>query len=83
MAENVADLTLMHLRRMDQSLSRVLEVLERHDIRLGRIERDILEVKNDQISMENRLLNRLNEILDLDRRVEDHERRLTTIESEV
>ncbi len=82
MAENVADLTLMHLRRMDQSLSRVLEVLERHDIRLGRIERDILEVKNDQISMENRLLNRLNEILDLDRRVEDHERRLATVESE-
>ena len=82
MAENVADLTLMHLRRMDQSLSRVLEVLERHDIRLGRIERDILEVKNDQISMENRLLNRLNEILDLDRRVEDHELRLATVESE-
>ena len=72
MAENVADLTLMHLRRMDQTLSRILEVLERHETPLGRIERNVLEVRNDQVLRENRLLNRMNEILDLDRRVEDH-----------
>ena len=45
MAENVADVTLMHLRRMDQTLSRVLEVLERHETRMGRVERDLLELK--------------------------------------
>ena len=55
---------------------------------MGRIERDILElkrdmgeIKSDNILMENRLLNRIQEILDLDRRVENHERRLETLES--
>ena len=46
-ADNVADLALMHLRRMDPTLSHVLEVLERHQTRMGRSERDIGELKRD------------------------------------
>jgi len=86
MAENVADLTLAHVRKIDQTVSRIWEVLNRHT-RMGRIERDLLELKrdigelkNDQILMENRLLNRMNEIIDLDRRVDEHDRRLESLE---
>jgi hypothetical protein len=70
MADNVADLTLMHIRRIDQAQHRILEVLERPETRLGRIERDLLDVKrdlgelkSDQILMENRILNGMNRIL--------------------
>jgi hypothetical protein len=62
MSENVTDVTLVHLRRIDQTLQRMFKVLERHDTRLGRIERDIAELKSDQILTENRMLNRVNEI---------------------
>ena len=66
MAESVADLTLAHVRKIDQTVSRIWEALNRHDTRMGRVERDLLELKrdigelkNDQILMENRLLNRM------------------------
>ena len=87
MAENVADLTLAHVRSIDKTLVHVLEVLERHDTRLGRVERDILElkrdiaeVKSDMILMENRVLSRMNEILRFTQRLEDHDRRLEHLE---
>ena len=97
MAENVADLTLAHVRKIDQTVSRVWEVLERHDTRMGWVERDLLELKrhigevkrdigelkSDQILMENRMLSRMNEILDLARRVDEHDRRLETLEQPV
>ena len=83
MADNVADLTLIHLRRIEQTTSRILEVLERHESRLGRVERDLHELKGDQVLMENRLLNRMNEILDLTRRVDDHEQRIQALESPI
>ncbi len=53
---------------------------------MGRVERDIgnssemLQNLNDQILMENRMLTRLNEILDLPKRVDDHDRRLERLE---
>ena len=47
MAESVADLTLAHVRKIDQTVSRIWEVLERHDTRMGRVEREILEVRRD------------------------------------
>jgi len=81
--ENVADLTLLHLRRIDQTQTRILEVLERHDARLGRIERDVHEMKSDLIIIENRILSRMNEILDLVRRVDDHEARMRTLEGSI
>ncbi len=83
MTENVADLTLLHLRRIDQTQTRILEVLERHDARLGRIERDVHEMKSDLIIIENRILSRMNEILDLVRRVDDHEARMRTLEGSI
>jgi hypothetical protein len=93
-AENIADLTLMHLRRMDQNLARVLEVLERHETPTGRVERDLMEVdkhisalrrdigevKSDYVLMENRTLTRLHEILEITRRADDHEWRLAVLE---
>ena len=83
MTENVADLTLLHLRRIDQTQTRILEVLERHDARLGRIEWDVHEMKSDLIIIENRILSRMNEILDLVRRVDDHEARMRTLEGSI
>jgi hypothetical protein len=47
MAENVADLTLAHVRKIDQTVARIWEVMEPHETRMGRIERDIIEVKRD------------------------------------
>jgi hypothetical protein len=70
MADNVADLTLAHVRKIDQTVSRIWEVMQRHETRIGRVERDVLELKrdigelkSDQVLMENRLLNRMDEIL--------------------
>ena len=97
MAENVADLTLAHVRKIDQTVSRIWEVLERHETRMGRVERDLLdlkrdigevkrdvgELKSDHILTENRLLNRMNETLDLSRRVDEHDRLLETLEQPV
>ena len=72
MADNVADLTLAHVRKIDQTVSFIWEVVQRHDTRMGRIERDLLELrcdigelKSDQVLMENRLLNRMDENLKL------------------
>ena len=88
MAETVADLTLAHVRSIDKTMSHVLEVLERHDTRLGRVERDIGElkrdlgeVKSDLILLENRMLGRMNEILNLVRQVDEHDRRLESLET--
>ena len=68
MAENVADLTLAHVRKIDQTVSHIWEVLQRHDTRMGRVERDVLELrrdigelKSDQVLMENRLLSRMDQ----------------------
>jgi hypothetical protein len=86
MADNVADLTLAHVRRIDQTVSFVWEVVQRHDT--PRIERDLLELrddigefKSDQVLMENRLLNRMDENLKLRTRVEDHDEWLEAIQA--
>ena len=88
MADNVADLTLAHVRKIDQTVSRIWEVLERHETRMGRVERDVLELKRDigelkgdQILMENRLLNRMDEILKLTTRLEEHDQRLDALDA--
>jgi hypothetical protein len=79
MAENVADLTLAHVRKIDPTVAMIWEVLNRHGTRMGRVERDLLELrrdlgdvkrdigelKSDQILMENRLLNRMDEVMKL------------------
>ena len=81
MADRVADLTLVHLPRIEQKQDRMLDVLERHDVRLGRLERDVHEIEGDLITIENQLLSRMNEILNVVERVDDHESRLRTLEN--
>jgi hypothetical protein len=84
MAETVADLTLAHVRSIDKTMWHVLDVLERHDTRLGRIERGVLElkrdfgeVKGDLILLKSRMPGRMNEILGFD----EHDRRLESLET--
>jgi len=62
-SENVASHTLAFLRRIDKRLENIWDVLLRHDIRLGRIERDLNEVKSDVVLLENRTLTQTNEVL--------------------
>jgi hypothetical protein len=88
MADNVADLTLAHVRKIDQTVSFIWEVVQRHDTRMGRMERDLLELrrdvgelKSDQVLRENRLMNRMDENLKLRTRVEDHDERLEAIQA--
>ena len=97
MADNVADLTLAHVRKIDQTVSHIWEVLQRHDTRMGRVERDVLElrrdigelkrdvgeVRSDQVLMENRLLSRMDDIMKLTARLEEHDQRLEALEHPV
>lgn len=76
--ENPDSHTFAYFRKLERLIEqgnntteRVLETLLRHDTRLGRIERDISEMKSDMVLMENQMLNRMNEILDLTRKIED------------
>jgi hypothetical protein len=62
---NVASHTLELLRRIDGRLDQIGETLLRHDTRLGRIERDVNEVKSDVVLLENRALNQVNEAYSL------------------
>ena len=79
----VANITLAYLRRIENQLGKIMEVLLRHDTRIGRVERDtgelkrdIGELKSDMMMMENRLLTQSNEILTVVQRVDDHQQRL-------
>ncbi len=73
---HVANITFTYLRRIENQLGKVMEVLVRHDTRLGRIERDVGEVKGDIVLLENRVLNATNEILKIVERVDEHQRQL-------
>jgi hypothetical protein len=79
----VASITFAYLRRIENQLGKVMEVLLRHDTRIGRVERDIGELKrdigefkSDMMMMENRLLTQSNEVLPIVQRVDDHQQRL-------
>jgi hypothetical protein len=79
-AENI---TFAYLRRIENQLGKVMEVLLRHDTRIGRVERgmgelkrDIGELKSDMVLLENRILTQTNEILTVVQRVDDHQQRL-------
>jgi archaellum component FlaC len=82
----IASVTFAYLRRIENQLGKMMEVLLRHETRLGRIERDVGEVKRDVgevksdiVLLENRLLTQLNEVLSLVHRVDEHQRRLDAI----
>jgi hypothetical protein len=53
-AATIASHTLSYLRSHDKKLDLILETLGRHGERLGRLERDVAEVKSDIVSLENR-----------------------------
>ncbi len=70
----IANHTFAYLRRIEKQLDTVTEVLLRHETRLGRIERDVGDVKSDIVLLENQLLSRMNEILGVVRKVDEQER---------
>jgi hypothetical protein len=77
----IANHTFAYLRRIEKQLENVTEVLLRHETRLGRIERDVGEVKSDIVLLENQLLSRMNEILGIVRKVDEQEARLSSLET--
>jgi len=83
----IANHTFAYLRRIEGKLDRVdkqvntvTEILLRHETRLGRIERDVGEVKSDLVLLENQILNRINEIFHVTRTLEDHHERIAELE---
>src|SRR5262245_918677 len=59
------------VRRIELKIDSAMEVLTRHETRLGRVERDIHEVKGDAILIENRMLNNMNSILHVVERTDE------------
>ena len=70
---SVANHTLALPRVMDRKLDHVLETLGRHDVRHGRLERDIGELKSDLVLLENRVLTRTTEILNIVHRLNEQD----------
>jgi len=77
--QQVANVTFAYLRRIEDKLGKVMDVLERHDTRLGRLERDVGEVKSDIVLLENKMLSQTNQILSVVERIDEHQQRLDTI----
>jgi len=75
----VANFTVAYLRRLDQKVNKLMEILLRHETRLGRVERDIGEVKSDIVLLENRVLTQANEILSAIERLDEHQQRLEKV----
>jgi archaellum component FlaC len=82
----IASTTFAYLRRIENQLGKMMEVLLRHETRLGRVERDIGEVKRDVgevksdiVMLENRVLTQMNEVLSVVQRVDEHPRRLDAV----
>jgi len=77
-AQKVANLTLLQLRRMDERMTTLMDIVLRHDERLARLERDIGETRRDigeircdMVLMENRLINHSQRILNEVSRLEE------------
>src|SRR3954454_24795873 len=82
----IASVTFAYLRRIENQLGKMMEVLLRHETRLGRVERDIGEVKRDVgkvksdiVMLANRVLTQMNEVLTVVQRVDGHQRRLNAV----
>jgi hypothetical protein len=77
--QQVANVTFAYLRRIEDKLGKVMDVLERHDTRLGRLERDVSEVKSDIVLLENKMLSQTNQILSVVERIDEHQQRFDAI----
>lgn len=71
--------TLALLRNVDRKLDRLLEAVSRHDVRLGRVERDLNEVKSDLVLVENKILTQTNEIISAVQRLDEYQRRFGNV----
>ena len=80
-SDSIASHTLAYLRRIEKRLEQIWDMLLRHDTRLGRIERDVNEVKSDQVLLENRMLTQTNEILTVVHRIDEQQQRLDRIDT--
>lgn len=69
----VANLTLASLRRIEAQLGKMMDIMSRHETRLGRIEGDMTEAKGDIVLLENRMLTQTNEILAIVQRIDEHQ----------
>jgi len=67
----VASHTLAYLPSHDKKLDLILETLNRHTERLGRLERDVSEMKGDFALLENKVLTTQTEVLAILHRLDD------------
>jgi|tagenome__1003787_1003787.scaffolds.fasta_scaffold19317865_1 hypothetical protein len=58
----VASITFAYLRRIENQLGKVMEVLLRHDTRIGRVERDVGEVKRDIAELKSEIMRDIREL---------------------
>ena len=84
-AQKVANLTLLQLRRIDERMTTMLEIVIRQDERLARLERDfgeqrrdvaelrrdISKTRSEMVVMKNRVLNQVQRILNEVTRMEE------------
>ena len=75
----IASVTFAYLRRIEDQLAKMMDVMLRHETRLGRVERDIGEVKSDIVLLENKMLSQTNQILSVVQRIDEHQQRLDAI----
>jgi predicted nucleic acid-binding Zn-ribbon protein len=74
-----ANHTLALLRGIDKKLDRLIDAVARHDVRLGRVERDLNEVKSDLVLLENKILTQTNEIISAVQRIDEHQKRFKNV----
>jgi hypothetical protein len=73
--KQIASVTFAYLRRIENQLGKIMDVLLRHETRLGRVERDVGEVKSDIVLLENKMLSQTNQILSVVERMDEHQQR--------
>jgi hypothetical protein len=86
----VESLSVLHLQDVRRRLDQLHELALRHIDRLGRVERDLNEVKSDIILLENRSLSAGTDLIGLNRKLDDaagktteKDQRLTRIEAKL
>jgi hypothetical protein len=58
----VASITFAYLRRIENQLGKMMEILLRHDTRIGRVERDMGELKRDIAELKSDIMRDIGEL---------------------